>query len=323
METTEVQAESIIQKPKCDVQTQIPDGDHKLVQLMPKDQMKQLQGNAAAPFIEEILEQNKQVQVDLSSHSETLKVNEPVPLSRPHILIQVVSSNHPQVRPLYSVLSSQDETVPEALSTQTPVKHDSSVQRPILTHKHVLFKDQVQVTDIQDPANPVPIAGTTNDILESVPSLIAVEQLLQEAEHTGRIVTLNNKVSLEALVRRRDEMRELNEKCDIKHKDFIKRIEGEDNEKLNRILLRKFTATSSQSDVSVLLPQINQPTNQIEDIIRSELTTDYKQLNSHAAVVVEQNRSVSESLPQDQVSVYFKVKKMVDKKRCPDFPILH
>jgi hypothetical protein len=311
-----VQAESVIQMPKCDVQTQIPDGAHQWVQLMPKDQMKQLQRNAAAPFIQGILEQDKQVQVDVSSHTETLKVNEPIPLPQPHILIQVLSSNHPQVRPLYSVLNSQDDTVPEALHTQIPVKHDSSIQRPNLTQRHVLFKDQVEVTDIQDPANPVPVAGTTHDSLESVPSHIAVEQLLQEAEHTGRIVTLDNKASREALVRRREHlMRESNvkyEKCDIKHKEFIKRIEREDNEQLNRILLRKFTATSSQSVVSAPLPQINQPTNQIEDVIRSELTTDHKQLNSCAAVVVEQDRSASESLPQDQVSIYYKVKEIVD-----------
>jgi hypothetical protein len=166
----------------------------------------------------------------------------------------------------------------------------------------------VEVTDIQDPANPVPVAGTTHVSLESVPSHIAVEQLLQEAEHTGRIVTLDNEASREALVRRREHlMRESNvkhEKCDIKHKEFTKRNGREDNEQLNRILLRKFTATSSQSVVSAPLPQINQPTNQIKDIIRSELTTDYKQLNSCAAVVVEQDRS-----PQDQVSVYYKESK--------------
>jgi hypothetical protein len=174
----------------------------------------------------------------------------------------------------------------------------------------------VEGTDIQDPANQVSIAGTSNDILETVPSHVAVEQLLQEAEHTGRIVSLNNNVSHEALVGRREHlMRELNvkyEKCDIEHKEFMKRIEREDNEQLNRILQRKFTPTSSQSVVSVPTPQINQPTNQIEDIIRSELATDYKRLNNHAAVVVEQDSNASESLLQAQVSVYCKVLEIVD-----------
>jgi hypothetical protein len=315
-ETKEVQAESTIQMPKCDVQTQVPDGVHQLVQLMPEDHKKHLQRNSIAPFIEGILEQREQVQVDHCSHTEAPKVNESVSLSQPHILIHLVSSNHSQIRPLYSVLSSQDETVPEALSAQTPVKHDSSLQRPNPTHKHVLFKDQVEVTDIQDPVIPVSVAGMSNDVLESVLSHDAVEQLLQESQPTGEIVSLSNKVSHETMVRTREHlMRELNikyENCDTKYEEFMKRIEREYNEQLNRILLRKFTATPSQSDVSAPIPEINQPTNHIKDIIISDLMTDYKQLNSHAAVVVEQDGSVSESLPQDQVSFYYKAKQLID-----------
>jgi hypothetical protein len=196
------------------------------------------------------------------------------------------------------------------------MKYDSSLQRPNLTHKHVLFKDQVEDADFQDSANQVSIAGTSNDILETVPSRVAVEQLLQEAEYTRRVVALDNNVSHEALFGRRDHlMRELNvkyEKCDSKHKEFMKRIERGDNEQLNMILQRKFTPTSSQSIVSVPTPQINQPINQIKDIIRSELATDYKQLNNHAATVVEQDSNASESLLQAQVSVYRKVLEIVD-----------
>jgi hypothetical protein len=323
-EEKQMQAESTIQMPKSDVQTQIPDRDHQLVQLMPKDQMKQPQRKAVAPFMEGILEADKQVQVDPFIHPQTLNVNEPIPLSRPHILIQVVSSNYPQAGPVCSTLSSYDETVPGALGVQTPMKHDNSLQRPHLTHKHVLFKDQAEATDIQDPANQVSVAGTSDDILESVPSHVAVEQLLQEAEHTGKMVTLDNKVSHEALFRRREHLVKESsvkyEKCDINCKELMKRSGKEDNEQLNRILLRKFTVTSGQPVMSVPTPQINQPANQIKDIIRSELATDYKRLNSRAPVVVEEN-SASESLLQAQVSVYCKVVEIVDEKHCSDFQI--
>jgi hypothetical protein len=174
----------------------------------------------------------------------------------------------------------------------------------------------VEGTDIQEPANTVSIADRSNDILESMPSQVAVEQLLQEAEYTGRIVALDNNVSHEALAGRREHlMKELYvkyEKCDIKHKEFVKTSEREHNEQLNRILQRKFTATSSQSVVSVPTPETNQPTNQIEDNIRTELETDSKRLSSHAAVVVEQGSSASESLLQAQVSVYCKVLEILD-----------
>jgi hypothetical protein len=91
------------------------------------------------------------------------------------------------------------------------------------------------------------------------------------------------------------------EQWDIKHKEFMKRIEKEDNEQLNRILLRKFTVTSNQPFLDVPASQFHQPTKQTEDVIRS---ADSKQLTSCTPVAVEQqDKSAAEPLLQTQVSV--------------------
>jgi hypothetical protein len=109
----------------------------------------------------------------------------------------------------------------------------------------------------------------------------------------------------EAMSRRREHlMSELSvkyEQWDIKHKEFMKKIEKEDNEQLNRILLRKFTV-NSQPFLDVPACQLHQKTKQTEDAIRS---SDSKQWTSCTPVAVEQQgKSAAEPLLLTQVSVF-------------------
>lgn len=312
-----------MQTSRSDVQTQTSDSDHQLVQFMPKDQTEQLQRTAAAPFLEAILGQDKQVQVDCSAGSQTLNMNESIrsSSSQPHVLIQVVSSSQPHIRPVYS----QNEIIPGTLGIQTQVKHDSP-QSPVPTHKHILLEDHKEATDIQGPPNPILIAGISGATLESVHPPVAVEQLLREAEHTRRMVTLDNKVSREAIIRRREcLLRELSgkyEKWDVRHKEFMKRIEKEDNEQLSRILLGKFAVTSRQPFVDVPAPQFSEMARQNKDMMRSEPASDSKHLNSGTPVTLEQHDgSVVESLLQVQVTSMVMILKNVSEIGGSDFEI--
>jgi hypothetical protein len=284
VEDKQVQAEPTIQTLRSDVQTQTPDRVHQLVQLMQNDQAKQPQRKAATPFLEAVVGQDKQGEVASSIHSQTLNRNELVPsLSQPH----VVFSSHTKVRPL----SLQNGTVPDTLNTETQVKL-ASPQSPVSRNKHILFEE---ATNIENPANPVSIVGGSGAILESMHQPVSIEQLIQESERTRRMVALDDKVSRETTARRREHtMKELNEKFrkwDIRHKEFIKRVEKEDNEQLSTILVRKSTEPA---------PLFN------KDVMRSELAAD------HASVTVEQqDNSTAGSLLQAQVIVYCKARNTV------------
>jgi len=299
-EDKQVQAEPIIQTSRSHVQTQMPDRAHQLVLSMPGDQMKFPHRNAVEPFLEADFEQDTLVQVASSAHVQTPSSSEPKSLSQSHLLMPLLSKSHPEFRSIPSVLSSQIGTVPETLAIQTKVKHDS-LQSLVPTHRHVS-----EASDIQTHADRVSMAGLSGAILDSVPSHLSVTQLLQEAEHTRRIVTLDNNVMREAMSRRREHlMSELSvkyEQWDIKHKEFMKRIEKEDNEQLNRILLRKFTVNSNQPFLDAPACQLHQKAKQTEDALRS---ADSKQLTSCTPVAVEQqDKSAAEPLLLTQVSVF-------------------
>lgn len=299
-EDKQVQAEPIIQTSRSHVQTQMPDRAHQLVLSMPCDQMKFPQKEAVEPFLEADFEQDALVQVASSTHVQMPSSSEPKSLSQSHLLMPLLSNSHPEFRPIHSVLSSQLGTVPETLAIQTKVKHDS-LQSVVPTHRHVS-----EASDIQTRADRVSMAGTSGAILDSMPSHLSVTQLLQEAEHTRRIVTSDNNVMREAMSRRREHlMSELSvkyEQWDIKHKEFMKKIEKEDNEQLNRILLRKFTVNTTQPFLDVPACQLHQKTKQTEDALRS---SDSKQLTSCTPVAVEQqDESAAEPLLLTQVSVF-------------------
>lgn len=299
-EDKQVQAEPIIDTSRSHVQTQMPDRAHQLVQLMPCDQMKFPQRKAVEPFLEADIEQHKLVQVASSTHMQMPSGSEPKSLSQSHLLMPLLSNSHPEFRPIRSVLSSQIGTVPETLTIQTQVKHDS-LKSLVPTHRHVS-----EASDIQTRADRVSMAGKSGTILDPMFSHLSVTQLLQEAEHTRRIVTLDNNVMREAMSRRREHMMsELSVKCeqwDSKHKEFMKKIEKEDDEQLNRILLRKFIVNSNQPFLDVRACHLHQKTKQTEDAIRS---SESKQLTSCTPVAVEQqDRSAAEPLLPTQVSVF-------------------
>jgi len=296
-EDKQVQAEPIIQTSRSHVQTQTPDRAHQLVRSIPCDQMKFPQRKAVEPFLEADFEQDTLVQVASSTHMQIPSNSEPKSLSQSHLFL---SNSHPEFRPIHSFLSSQIGTVPETLAIQTQVKHDS-LQSLVPPHRHVS-----EASVIQTRADRVSVAGTSGTILDSMPSCLSVTQLLQEAERTRRIVTLDNNVMREAMSRRREHlMSELSvkyEQWDIKHKEFMKKIEKEDNEQLNRIYLRKFTVNSNQPFLDVPACQLHQKTKQTGDAIRS---SDCKQPISCTPVAVEQQgKSAAGPLLLTQVSVF-------------------
>jgi hypothetical protein len=284
VEDKQVKAESTIQTLRSDVQTQTPDRDHQLVQLMKNDQAKQSQRETATPFIESVVGWHKQGKVAFSIHSQKLNRTEPVPLlCQPRVAL----SSHTKVRPL----NLQNGTVPDMLNTETQVKL-ARPQSPVSINKYILFEE---ATNTEKPVSSVSIGGASDAILESVHQPVSIEQLIQESENTRRMVALDDKVSREATARRREHMmKELNEKFrkwDIKHKEFLKITEKLDSEQLSRILIRK----SSEAT-----PRFN------KDVIRSELAA------VHAPVTVEQqDNSAAESLLQAQVTVYCKAKNTV------------
>jgi hypothetical protein len=318
-EDKQVQAEPIIQTSSSHVQTQMPDRAHQLVQSMPRNQVKFPQREATEPFLEADFEQDKQVQVTSSTRLQMPDSSEPKPLYQPHLLKPVVFNSHQEFRPIHSAQSSQIGTVPETLVLQTQMKHDS-LQSLVPAHRHFS-----ETSDIQNHANQVSVAGTSGAISESVPSRLSVTQLLQEAEHTRRMVALDSNVLHEAMSRRREHlMNELSvkyEQWDIKHKEFLKRIEKEDNEQLNRILLRKFTVTSNQPFLDVPASQFHQASNQTEDVTRS---ADSKQLTGCTPTALEQqDQSAAEPLLQTQVSICCNCRNLCSKFKCDGDLTMH
>jgi hypothetical protein len=298
-EDKQVQAEPVTKTSRSHVQTQMPDGPHQLTQSMPYDRMKFAQRKAVEPFLEADFERDKQMQPVSSNHTQTPSSIDPKPLSQPHVLMPIVASSHSEFRPIHLVPHSQTGTLPETPVIQTQMKHDGH-QNLVPTHRQVS-----EATDTERHSKQVSMAGTSGAILEPVSSRVSVTQLLQEAERTRRMITLDSNVVREAMSRRREHlMSELSvkyEQWDIKHKEFIKRIEKEDNDQLNRILLRKFTVTSDQPFVDVPASRLHQPAGQTEDVITSG---DSKQLTSCAPVAAEQQHVGSaQPLVQTQVSI--------------------
>jgi hypothetical protein len=277
VEDKQVQAEPTIQTLRSDVQTQTPDRNHHLAHLLHKDQTKQPHKRAAAQFLEAVSGKDKEGEVESSVHILTPNRNDLVPsLSRPDVALRSPT----KVRSL----NSKNGTVPNTLSTDTQANL-AIPQSPLPTNRYISFEE---ATNIQNSAIPDSVGGASHATLESVYQPVSVEELIRESECTRRMIALDDKVFHEATERRRENMMfELNKKFrkwDIKHKEFMKRIEREDSEQLNRILLRKST----------------EPVPPFNDVIRSELVAD------HAPIIVEQqDSSATDSLLHSQVSIYF------------------
>ncbi|KAJ4429678.1 hypothetical protein ANN_21879 [Periplaneta americana] len=187
--------------------------------------------------------------------------------TQPKILIQLLPSNH------------QFENIPQAVSqttatTMLPQKteeiqvpststlqaksdlnlHANHSQTPVLvkTKSDVKIIDNSMKLITSKPAENNVATDRVSDHAEDAGQPIAVDQLLQASKHTRRLIDIEDKEAHEALKRRREElMEELSGRCrkwDVKHKEFMNKIEREDSEHLKQILLGNIGLTSMKKE---------------------------------------------------------------------------